>query len=203
MAATAPPSTRRRGTRNPADPETQAYTDFRGRGPVETLKFREAQLQEPADMWAIGDLTGLWLCPVEGDDYTKDKWGKPTIGWKESDGMKLAADAHEGNRQLYIVGGSSEARTLPEAFLKECQPESYDRDSDYQFLGPVYGIAYTAEKRMDKFIPTSYGHQFGEENGTVPLLWYHRPGKSFILTGGDYRIEEKDRSLGNSPGIAN
>ena len=154
-------------------------------------------------MWAVGDLTGLWLVPVKGDRYTSGDWGDPTIGWSVDQGMKLAADRHEGDKQLYIVGPEAglvekKLRNLAEFLLTE-----YDPSHEFMAFGPLYGFTYEAEKRMDKFKPVSYGHQFGEENGIVPSLWYHRPTESLLIVGGDYRVGERDPMLGNSPGIAN
>lgn len=188
--------------RNP-DIDTEAYQDFRGRGPKETLEWREAQLKSAADMWAIGDLTGLWLVPVKGAGYVDGKWGKGTLNWKPADGMKLAADRHEGDRQLYIVGPKATIAEEDLWNLSEFLLTDYDAEHEFMCFGPLYGISYDSEKRMDQFKPVDYGHQFGEENGLVPSLWYHRPSQSLLIVGGDYRIEGKDPALGNSPGIAN
>lgn len=209
--------------------ETRAWKDFHGGTPSGVLEFQDSQLKRSASMWTVGSLTGLWLDPVKSRDYTtcakchqqigevefgrscacknpESKWGEPAIGWDVQQGVRLAADHHQGDTQLFIVGGSPRVMTLPEAYIEDTQAKrgiEYDSRAEFASLGTLYGIEYETEKRMDEFVPTSYGHELGEETGQRPELFYHRPSKSYFLVGGAYRILEKDPKLGNSPGIAN
>ncbi len=68
-------------------------------------------------------------------------------------------------------------------------------DKDMVELGPCTYIAYFTTKGFHDFEPTKYYHQFGEENGILPVLAYDRLNRSLFLIGGDYRVER--------PGIIN
>ncbi len=89
-------------------------------------------------------------------------------------------------KQLYFVGGNQ--------FLddKRLVALGADPEKDLCDLGYAYLIEYFAQKRFDKFEPTTYFHAFGEKSGVQPRLVYMRVPKLLLLVGGEYVV----RSVG-------
>lgn len=180
-------------TRNFTDadmPAVKAFSDFTGRDPKKLLEYQEQHAQE-GTYFQIGRLVGLWLMPLEKDSDPND-WPDPSIAWGVSEGVRLASDA-TGTQYLFIGGDQN---------LDDVVNEMGER-GEMVYLGTVYGIGYVAQKVFDNFKVQEYDHQFGEQNGKRPHLWYSRDAKRLLLVGGDYFIQGVDKGLGASPGIEN
>jgi hypothetical protein len=61
-------------------------------------------------------------------------------------------------------------------------------DKDFVELGPCTFISYHTIKGFHDFEPTTYWHEFGEEDAIYPGLVYDRLNKSLFLMSGNYRV---------------
>jgi hypothetical protein len=86
-------------------------------------------------------------------------------------------------RQLYFVGGNQYLDDKRLVALG-CDPEK-----DLCDLGDCFLIEYFAQKRFDRFEPTTYYHALGEKTGVQPRLIYRRPQKMLELVGGEYVVK--------------
>ncbi len=63
-----------------------------------------------------------------------------------------------------------------------------ESDKDMVEIGPCSYISYKTEKGFHDFEPIVYYHEFGEEDGILPILAYDRLNKALFLLGGNYRV---------------
>jgi hypothetical protein len=115
------------------------------------------------------------LDPKSGEDLRKFK------AWLKSAGAPDVA-AVPNTRQMYFVGGNQNL---------DAQLESLgaDPEKDLCDLGFCYLIEYFAQKRFDRFEPTTYFHAFGEKTEVQPRLIYRRPERMLELVGGEYVVK--------------
>ena len=69
-------------------------------------------------------------------------------------------------------------------------------DKNLIYVGPVLSIAYWTDKHHlsgPKYQRegTSYEHEFGEDNGELPYLFYDRRNRKLMLASGAYSIESE------------
>jgi hypothetical protein len=105
--------------------------------------------------------------------------------WLASAGAPDVA-AVPNTRQLYFLGGKQNL-TPAELAALGCDPEK-----DICDLGACWLIEYFAQKRFDRFEPTTYFHEFAEENSAQsehPRLIFMRVPKLFLLAGGSYTVK--------------
>ena len=171
-------------------PAVKAFSDFTGRDPKKIQEYQEQHARE-GTYFMIGKLVGLWLMPLEKDS-DPNGWPDPSIAWSVGEGVRLASDP-TGTQYLFIGGDQNLDDVVDEM----------DERGEMVYLGTVYGIGYVAQKVFDNFKVQEYDHQFGEQNGKRPHLWYSRDAKRLLLVGGDYFIQGVDAGLGASPGIEN
>lgn len=95
-------------------------------------------------------------------------------------GTKVCCDARGEN--IYFVGGD---QAIDFGALDMAT------DKDFVELGPCTYIAYKTTKGFHDFEPIIYFHQFGEENGILPVLMYDRLNKTLFLGSGDYRVRRE------------
>jgi len=82
-------------------------------------------------------------------------------------------------RNIYFTGGD-----------QSIDYEALDiaSDKDMIELGPCTRIVYHTVKGFHDFEPTNYWHDFGEEDGIMPVLAYDRLNKQLFLLGGNYTV---------------
>ena len=61
-------------------------------------------------------------------------------------------------------------------------------DKDVVEIGPCIYISYRTVKGFHDFEPTTYWHEFGEEDEIYPILCYDRLNQQLFLASGNYRI---------------
>lgn len=61
-------------------------------------------------------------------------------------------------------------------------------DKDFVELGTCHYISYHTVKGFHDFEPTTYYHEFGEEDGIEPVLSYDRLNQRLFLMSGNYRV---------------
>src|ERR1700677_2600009 len=92
-------------------------------------------------------------------------------------GAPDVAGVPPNGKQLFFVGGNQK---LDDSMLRKlgCDPEK-----DFCDLGDCCLIEYFAQKKFDKYEPMTYYHEFGEDTGTRPRLFYRKnPGN--VRVGG-------------------
>jgi len=102
--------------------------------------------------------------------------------WLASAGAPDVA-AVPNTRQLYFLGGRQNLTPAELAALGS------DPQKDICDLGECFLIEYFAQKRFDRFEPTTYFHEFGEETDERPRLIFMRVPKLFLLAGGEYTVK--------------
>ena len=96
----------------------------------------------------------------------------------------LMADA--AGRQLYIIGPQS---------MSEQELQIFSDTAGTVHLGEGRAISYRATKwhpQVDDAYrgkKLTYEHQFGEEGGAKPQIWYNRSIERIEIRGGDYVVE--------------
>ncbi|MEE9235104.1 MAG: hypothetical protein V3U28_06685, partial [Candidatus Acidoferrales bacterium] len=184
---------RRAGKRNQGNGAEAAYQEFHGRAPREVVEMQE-ELLRSGDYFALGNMAGMWLQPVKGRDPSG--WGPAEIEFEKGDKVILAGTP--GSTQLYLVGGKQK---LPVDYLRS---KGLDTSKRFVPLGCVYGISYVTEKQFDSFKTVEYGHEFGEETGERPQVFYDQETQRIFLVGGAYHIAPPESGTsGMSPGIVN
>lgn len=131
------------------------------------------------DYAKLGDLMGITYKPVSGGGVEAIGWyeGAETMPLHEAaKSLRRLTDAPvlvsaENRRQLYFVAGNQDVSPLG---LEE--------------LGEARTIVYRERKHFDDFTLINYQHEFGEENGKRPTLYYDRGKNRLLLEGGDYEV---------------
>jgi hypothetical protein len=103
--------------------------------------------------------------------------------WVAEVGAPDVAGVPPNGSQLYFVGGK---KVLSD---KDLIKLGCDPSKDICDLGDVFLIEYFAQKRFDRFEPTTYFHAFGEKTGVRPRLAYLRVPHLFLLSGGEYVVK--------------
>jgi hypothetical protein len=146
----------------------ELYQDFHGMQPKELLAANEVQ-NMPHEVVVLGDLESLTV------DAPK---GEMKIGF-EGDGVKLASNSAAS--QLYFVAGNQNLNAVLAEFGAP--------RANVVRLGAALKIIYSGRKAMDGSHINNYVHEFGEDDGKRPVLWYDVRIKRLYLVGGNYRIE--------------
>jgi hypothetical protein len=150
------------------EPSAEQLTEaFHGR-PAETvtvLTETVAERQEFADLGRLVELVvevagQLWTLPFRSN-------------------VRVCAAPH--GRDLYFAGGDQEL-DLEALGLAELLPR------DRLPIGPVVSITYHSSKAFHNFEPMDYVHEFGEQSGVEPVLFYDTLNGSLYLEGGTYEV---------------
>lgn len=191
LGATGNPKSKKRKKRlNPDEMQeaTELYTMFHGSTPKEILEIQ--QNEEARKTYAgLGDLLSLIvLTPGSG------KVDEVEIAFGRKDDVLLASSPD--GKQLYLIGGNQNLNGSLEQF-------GVDTSKDLVDLGEAKQITYHAAKYFDGYEPIDYVHDFGEETGVLPRLFYNKLQKRLALVGGAYKVELDNLVEGMSPGIVN
>jgi hypothetical protein len=174
--------------RNPESDAASMYSKFHGKESEAISEFIEEEHYH-GNLAALGQLIELKVYTITGLDATFcfDYEGEP------SKGVILASN--EEGTALYAVGGD---QSLDLASVK-MDKEDYLKDS--MVIGDCYFVSYFTEKDFDKFQPTIYEHELGEETGELPVLRYDSLNERIYIDGGAYVI--KKPLMRTSDGIEN
>jgi len=173
---------------NPAGNQAskELYEDFHQTPPHEVIEAEERQ-DMPKHTAVLGDFVAIGLDNRTADaerlhgDALAHRWRECSHVSFEHGDVKLAADPHGG--QLYFVGGdqkipSDELRTL-----------GAERSNGSLLVGPAVFIVYNARKLDQGGSMDQYTHEFGEEGGRRPSIYYDPKLQRLLLRGGSYRVE--------------
>jgi hypothetical protein len=166
------PATRRLKRGNPSAPALRE--EFVG-VPAEF----ETVLTEPhmpaGDYAQLGELLALYVKPGRGQQVQQIAF---------ADRPMLVSD--ESARQLYFVGGDQDISGSLAVFGAE------DHGGGHFQLGEVRRIDYKQRKEhvahpdLDE-----WRHEFGEESGVRPVLWFDANAHRLLLKGGEYEIRRE------------
>ncbi len=169
-AATRHADTIRRARRNPDTEEAAAealYEDFHGRPSNRTIEY-DAPIEYRAELAELGHLKELRYEADEDHDQPLKAFGRCQV-----------ASTPDG-KNLYLTGGN-----------QRVDLESLDivSDKDYVELGPLTYIEYHTVKGFHDFAPIDYQHDFGEEDGILPVLCYDQLNQALFVMGGNYLVK--------------
>ena len=168
---------RRRKNLDEIDEAQKLYEAFQGKAATEVLDLHEPDAVRD-DFAKLG-----WLISLRIQPRTTDK--AIDLNFK-ADKVILASNA-EGS-QLYALGGKQDLNGCLKLFQT-------DESKDFVELGEAESVVYLTRKAQANFELSEFEHEFGEEGGELPFLFYNRLQKRIFFVGGDYTVE--------SPGIIN
>lgn len=130
----------------------------------------------PKDLAQLGILTEIEIM-VSENEVCPIEFGK---------GTKLCCDGK--GKQLYVIGGN-QSISLEGVGLENDGRRFYD-------IGPCFTISYIADKHhlegsVQQKNGSEYIHEFGEEQGEMPMMVYDSLNKSIQLVGGSYNVEDR------------
>jgi hypothetical protein len=160
--------------RNPDDGELEQaeelYEEFHGREPREILEIQESS-EARGEYTALGDLIELTMIAPSGDHVL--------VKFK-NDGVRLASSPN--GEQLYLLGGNQDISGVLEMF-------GADTAKDLLDLGEAKQIVYEAAKWQTDFTPQEWKHDFGEESGVRPRVFFDQLKKRIFFAGGNYKVK--------------
>ena len=163
------------------------FEGFQGREPTELIEYDETQAM-PRKAAVLGDLIAIGFGTqtqdgkeLNGNDLARH-WQKCSHISFAGDDVKLASN---GTRtQLYCVGGEQQ---LTPKVIETLGARPALRTN----LGPAYFIVYETRKQQDNFEGGQYCHEFGEDGGRRPTVYYDSKARRILLRGGSYVIEDR------------
>lgn len=171
------PPHRRPGTGQPrvkSNPSAEELRETFTGTPAERVRIVDEPHMPAGDYAQLGELLALYVKPVNGGNVQ-------TIFFPLGDRPLLLSD--ESARQMYFAGGGQDLSQSLEVFGTQALDGMY-------LLGDCRRIDY---KQRKEHVPEpdidEWKHNFGEENGVLPQLWFDSQSKRLLLEGGDYRIE--------------
>ena len=163
---------------------TEIYTGFHAQPPAKSMVLDEPHI--PAGTYPeLGLLISIAFKPTNRDavDHYERNFMVP------QENVHVIGDLKRD--QIYFAGGDQE--TAPE----ELKKLGWDgRSTDFE-IGEARRIVYIARKYHDAVAANARGelvewvHEFGEETGKKPRLWYDTAVRRIYLRGGEYTIADE------------
>lgn len=163
--------------KNPESEAAEMFEKFHGKASESIATFEEEEAYH-GHLAALGQLIELKVYTVTGLEATFcfEHEGKPEKG--------VILASNESGSSLYFVGG---CQKLP---LKDIKMDTDEWLKDSMIIGDCFFVSYYTEKDFDKWTPTIYEHQLGEETGDLPVLRYDKMNERIYLDGGAYVIKK-------------
>lgn len=158
---------RRRNSEGGMEAAAAQFERFHGKEPGKVVEYLE-ELRYPDKFAELGRLVELRIyLNDDNPDFALTRFGSTQV-----------VSTPDGSN-IYFLGGD---QAIDLAALDIAS------DKDYVELGPCTYISYYTIKGFHDFQPTTYWHQFGEEDGIFPTLVYDRLNKRLCLQSGNYRV---------------
>lgn len=159
----------RRRNQEPGSSEAAArlFEQFHQKGPGKVSEVNLAT-RYPEHFAELGKLIELRIY-LDSDN--------PDFAFSGFGNCKLVSTPDGSN--LYFIGGD---QSIDLAALDIAS------DKDLVELGTCHYISYHTVKGFHDFEPTTYYHEFGEEDGIEPVLSYDRLNQRLFLMSGNYRV---------------
>jgi hypothetical protein len=161
------PKKRRRNSESSIEEASQQFERFHGKPPSKILEYTQA-MRYPEHYAELGKLIEL-RCWVDDDN--------PEFSFT-SFGNCLVVCTPDGSN-IYLLGGDQSI---------DLNAMGLSSDKDVVEIGPCMYISYRTVKGFHDFEPTTYWHEFGEEDDIYPILCYDRLNQRLFLASGNYRI---------------
>lgn len=171
---------------NPGRSPLEITEGFHGRESEDETEILEEEIYSE-------ELAGLGLL-VELEIFVDDKHVVPIkFNYSKPDDTVLLVCDKEGN--IEFVGGDQDLGTA-EQLAEKFDLKEEDARKNKIPLGQVDTISYFADKHhlegpKSQAKGTEYIHEFGEEDGDMPLLVYDCRNKKMELVGGSYTITDE------------
>jgi len=152
---------------------------------IEVEFNREGAITDEGDIGAT-ELTFVPMAQYRRITETMDPKNPQEVrelkAWMKKAGAPDVAGVPPNGKQLFFVGGNQK---LDDSMLRKlgCDPEK-----DFCDLGDCCLIEYFAQKKFDKYELMTYYHEFGEDTGTRPRLFYRKNPGMLELAGGEYVV---------------
>jgi hypothetical protein len=174
-----------RAYKNPGGTEAskEAFEEWHGFPATNVLDIEEVE-QYRKHLADLGGMEELEVCLPKGNKVVP-------IGFDHDTRLCVSAD----RKQLYFVGGNQSLDLPALVELKLITEDEAEKDS--VVIGECKSITYYTKKvhLQGPKKPVPYMHEFGEENGTLPMLVYDRLSGKMGLSGGSYSV--KDTGINN------
>jgi hypothetical protein len=160
---------KRRRNQEPGSIESAeaGFQSFHGKPPGKILEYDE-EVHYPEHYFELGKLVELRFFLNEANpDFALTRFGA----------CQVVATPDGANIEFFGGDQSIDLAAL-----------DISTDKNLVELGPCTYISYHTVKGFHDFEPTTYWHQFGEEDGIFPGLVYDRLNKRLHLTSGNYRV---------------
>jgi hypothetical protein len=155
------------------NPSAEALRESFTGTPVDRMTSYNEPHMPAGDYAQLGRLLALYVKPLSGGQVQQISFA--------GDARPLVL-ADESARQIYFAGGDQDVTSALSAFAAR------ERGGLFE-LGEARRIDYKQRKEhvahpeLDE-----WKHNFGEENGERPTVWFDPQTKRLLLQGGDYRI---------------
>lgn len=154
------------------NPSAEAIRESFTGMPADEYTTLDVEGMPAGDYAELGKLLSLYVKPLIGGQVREVRFKKPH--------PLLVSDT--SRRQLYFVGGDQDVSQGLDLFNHAPTPGLCE-------LGEVRRIDY---KQRKEHLPDpsldEWKHNFGEENGIKPSLWFNERTKQLSLKGGDYTV---------------
>ena len=172
--------------------------EFHGRAAKEIIEYAEEEKFQ--DKLAIlGELEELNILKASGTGYETIRFksnggmGVFTYTGSEDDSTVLVCCQAVGANQIEFVGGD-QSLDFNDRVVKSLGIDPVSLDKEWIEVGSVYSITYFTDKHHltgPKYQKkgASYEHEFGENNGVEPVLFYNVLNEKMYLAGGSYTVK--------------
>jgi len=185
----------RRG--NPENSAVEMYEMFHGLPSTQFVEYRE-KFHVHEFMWAAGTLVSMVVTGPRGGQITLSSPDPDKVDFSQ---VVMVCFSEDG-KQIYFRGGEQD---LPLDGIVEAFALNDDDVRDNMEVGRIKRLTYRTFKNFEENgqVPIDFYHNHGKEDaeGVLPLLCYKPLDPSMFVVGGRYKIAPKDRVLKASPGV--
>ena len=177
QGATMRPTSRLRKGWKPraSNPSAAALREEFTGSPAEHYTVHDVEGMPAGEYAQLGELLSLYVKPMIGGQVREIRFQAPR--------PLLVSDTSA--RQLYFVGGDQDVTPGLHLFVEHESDDTVE-------LGEVRRIDY---KQRKEHVPDpdidEWKHNFGEESGVKPSLWFDRHSRQLFLTGGEYVVRRE------------
>lgn len=163
---------------------TEIYTGFHAQAPAKSIVLDEPHIPE-GTYPELGLLVSIAFKPTNraAVDHYERNFAVP------QENVHVIGDLRRD--QIYFAGGSQDV------FPEQLKKLGWDGSSEQFEMGEARRIVYIARKYHSAVQENARGelvewvHEFGEETGKKPRLWYDTALRRIYLRGGEYSIADE------------
>src|SRR6185312_2527093 len=186
---------KRKKRKNPEETVEEISEGFHGRAPKEVIELVEEERYHK-DMATIGFLVELEIVDIRSKArvipirfLTDDG---PSSAKSPKDLVRVCVDRSRSNIEL--IGGDQYLDDT--GLVKNFDIIDDELNKDFVYLGPAYSISYWTDKHHlegPKYQENGavWMHEFGEEGGKSPDIFYSRMNERLYFSGGSYVIKDE------------